>query len=387
MVKRWLAASVAAVDPEERAAAAVRPDGPKTVVAVGKAAAAMCRGAASVVEGLHGVCVAAAPGEAPDGVELLIGDHPLPGDRSFEAGRRVLETAASATGGLVALISGGGSALCEQPFPGVDPAYLRSVNSLLLDGGASIDETNLVRRHLSAVKAGGVARAAAGDVDTYILSDVGAAGPGVVASGPTIYAPPAPEEAREVMARYDIPLDAGTWAAVAGPRPAPESHVGVTVLADGRVAAQAAVDAAAADGVAGRVADGWVVGDVESALDAFLAERGAPLIVGAGEPNVVVTGAGVGGRNSHAALLAARRIAGTDAVFAAFATDGVDGRSDGAGAVVDGTTVERGGDPGRALLDSDSAAYLEATGDLIRTGPTGTNVSDLWLVWRPAGLY
>jgi len=92
---------------------------------------------------------------------------------------------------------------------------------------------------------------------------------------------------------------------------------------------------------------------------------------------------GRGGRNTHTALRAAQMISGSDAWFAALATDGVDGRSDSAGAIVDGATLSRGGDPTAALTSFNSAAYLETTGDLIEDGPTGTNVADLWLIWRP----
>jgi hydroxypyruvate reductase len=383
LVRRWLEAAVSAVDPEERTAAAVRPDGPSTIVAIGKAAAAMCRGAERALGKVTGVCVTNAAGEVPEGVELLIGDHPLPGAASFHAGKRVLDTAGAASEGLLALISGGGSALCEQPLPGIDATYIQTVNSRLLDGGASIGDTNLVRRHLSAIKAGGVARAAGGQVDTFIVSDVGGAGPEVVASGPTIYVEPAPEGAKAVIERYAIPFDNDVWAVINEPASRPPTRGAVTILADGRIAARAVVEAAAADGVDGMVMDGWFGGEVEDALDDFLALAGPGLTVGAGEPNVKVTGDGVGGRNSHAALLAASRLEGSDLVFAAFATDGVDGRSDGAGAVVDGTTILRGGDASTALERSDSATYLEASGDLIKTGPTGTNVSDLWLLWRP----
>ena len=103
-----------------------------------------------------------------------------------------------------------------------------------------------------------------------------------------------------------------------------------------------------------------------------------------GETVVEVTGSGSGGRNTHAALLAAQRLAGTDDLFASFATDGVDGESGCAGAIVDGTTIERGGDPGPALADFDSAGYLARTGDLLVCSPTGTNVADLWILWRRA---
>jgi glycerate 2-kinase len=107
--------------------------------------------------------------------------------------------------------------------------------------------------------------------------------------------------------------------------------------------------------------------------------------VAAGEPLVRTEAEGSGGRNTHAALLAASHLAGTGSVFAAFATDGVDGNSDAAGAIVDGETTRRGGDPTQALEAFDSASYLEMAGDILKTGPTGTNVADLWLIWKPDG--
>ncbi|MGD2103362.1 MAG: DUF4147 domain-containing protein [Acidimicrobiia bacterium] len=382
LVKRWLHAGVAAVDPEQLTFEALRgSDGPATVVAIGKAGAAMCRGAARALGEVSGVCVTNAVGDVPDGIRLLIGDHPVPAEGSFEAGDVVLDVAAGAGGRLIALISGGGSALCETPRPGVDRVLIQQVNSTLLDGGASIDDTNLVRRHLSAIKAGGVARAASVPVETLIVSDVVGGGPEVVASGPTIPVSPDPDGAIEIMCRHGINPSEDVESAI---RAASDSHEAgpVRVLADGRTAAGAVAEAATSDGFAAGVADGWFRGDVESCLDQFLSRAQPGVLVAAGEPNVTVSGIGTGGRNSHAALLAARRIEGTADVFAAFATDGVDGRSDGAGGLVDGTTISRGGPPTEALGTSDSATYLERIGDLIRTGPTGTNVSDLWLLWR-----
>lgn len=381
-VRRWLETALRSADPELRTAEAVDPAGPTTIVAIGKAAAAMCRGAARTLGQVTGVCITNEIADVPDGIELLIGDHPIPGLASFEAGRRVLEIARGADTGLTALISGGGSALCEQPLPGIDPELIQFANSRLLDGGASIEETNLVRRHLSAIKCGGVTRVAPGRVDTYIVSDVAGAGPEVVASGPTIPVPRDPERVRETMERYGIPLDDEMWAVIMESGPEPSEPGRVTVLSDGRMAARALADAAVEDGVATSLAPGWIRGDVEDALTSFIESAGHGVTVGSGEPNVVVTGEGVGGRNSHAALLAARHVDGTTNLFAAFATDGVDGRSSGAGAIVDGTTIERGGDPSEALRRSDSATYLDRIGDLIKTGPTGTNVSDLWLFWR-----
>jgi hydroxypyruvate reductase len=383
-LRGWLDAGITAVDPEERTTEALKSakDGPPVVIAIGKAAAAMSRGAANALGPVSGVCVTDVPGQVPSGVELLIGDHPVPSEASFEAGKRVLEIARSAKGRCIALISGGGSALCEQPLPGIDRAYLQMVHSLLLDRGASIEETNLVRRHLSSIKCGGVARAADVPMETYVISDVGEAGPGVVASGPTIPIRPEPDRAAELMGQFDISIPESVWEAMNRIRHDMPGAASPLVLADGRVAAEAIAEAARTDGVESRVLDGWIAGPLEASLDDFFAGSGPGLSVACGEPTLNVRGDGIGGRNSHAALMAATRIMNEQTLFVSFATDGVDGRSDAAGAIVDGVTLDRGGDPGDSLLRFDSASYLDRTRDLIRTGPTGTNVADLWALWR-----
>jgi hydroxypyruvate reductase len=382
-MRSWLNIAVAAVGPEKLTSDALadRGDGPTVLIAIGKAATAMCLGAARALGEVSGICVTNTPGTVPDGVELLIGDHPIPGDASFEAGRRVLEVARSASGRCVALISGGGSALCEQPLPGVDRSYLQEVNRMLLDGGASIEETNLVRQHLSAIKCGGVARALPGHLETYLISDVGGAEPGLVASGPTIPTTRNPTHATVVMKRFGIPIPASVRSAINMPIPEPLS-ASVEVLADGRTAAKAVTDAAREKGLESRISEKWIEGPVDTALSEFFAGSGTGVTVAAGEATVNVAGEGVGGRNSHAALLAATRLRGQEGLFASLATDGVDGRSDSAGAIVDGSTIERGGDSERSLANFDSASYLDRTGDLIRMGPTGTNVADLWVLWR-----
>ncbi len=384
-LRSWLAAGIAAVDPEERTALALADakDGSTVVIAIGKAAAAMSRGAAKALGSVDGVCVTDTPGEVPKGVELLIGDHPIPGDASFEAGNRVLEVARSATGRCIALISGGGSALCEKPLPGIEPSYLQQVHSHLLAKGASIEETNLVRRHLSSIKGGGVARAVRRPLETYVVSDVGDAGSDVVASGPTIPAASEPARAAEIMRRFNIAIPESVWEAMNRVPDDVPSATSPVVLADGRTAAEAIAEVATKEGVESIVLDGWINGPVEPSLDEFFARSGLGLTVASGEPTVDVRGDGIGGRNSHAALIAATRLRNEQALFVSFATDGVDGQSDAAGAMVDGGTIDRGGDPRDSLLRFDSASYLDKTGDLIRTGPTGTNVADLWALWQP----
>ncbi|HIE21006.1 MAG TPA: DUF4147 domain-containing protein, partial [Acidimicrobiia bacterium] len=216
-VRRWLDAGLVAVDPELLTASALSPrsGAAVTVIAIGKAAPGMCRGAVRALGQVAGVCVTNAPAPVPEGIELFIGDHPLPGERSLAAGRRVLEVARAARGRCIALISGGGSALCELPVPGIGLELLQRAGAALLDGGASIEEINLVRSHLSAIKGGGLARAVSGDLETWVISDVGPAGPEVVASGPTIPRPRNPERVLEILDVYGIPLSFEERAAIA----------------------------------------------------------------------------------------------------------------------------------------------------------------------------
>ena len=279
---------------------------------------------------------------------------------------------------LVALISGGGSALCEHPRRGVSEQYLAAVNQHLVTGGGDIAEINLVRSHLSSIKCGGLCRIAGRPIDTFVISDVPGTDPGLVASGPTVWKPPQASRAREIMTRYGIELSNQVWAAMC-------SDLGrvpvgkVTLLANGFDAARAL-----ANSVEGpvSVSPEWLAGEVAQCLSEFFDSAGPGVTVAVGEPALRVEGPGRGGRNTHAALLAAGRLRGSASVFVSFATDGVDGASGASGAVVDGSTIDRGGEAGVALRAFDSASYLDACGDLLDCPPTGTNVSDIWILWK-----
>lgn len=381
-LEAFFAAALVAIDPERLTTASLRGQepGPVTIVAIGKAAAAMARGAATAFGVVSGICVTNHESDVPNGIELIIGDHPIPGERSFAAGRRVLDVIADSETRIVALISGGGSSLCELPRRGVSARVVTDIYRRLVDSGASIVEMNLVRRHLSVIKGGGLLAVASQPVDTYVISDVCGATPDVIASGPTIPQDPDPDAALAVIRRVGIDVPPEVIGAIADRPAIGVSRGDVVVVADGRTAARAIVDAAAEAGVAAEVSQDWLSGPVETALSAFM-DGASMLRVAAGEPEVEVHGDGLGGRNTHAALLAARKIVGSKSLFAALATDGVDGNSSSAGAIVDGGTLTRGGDPAASLAASDSAGYLASTGDLVCTGPTGTNVADLWLFW------
>ncbi len=377
-----LEAGLAGVDPERLTAEALssRAGAPTVVVAIGKAAPAMARGAARVLDVVGGICVTDHPEPVPSTIQLLLGDHPVPGPNSFRAGAAVLATVRSAPEGadLVALVSGGGSALCELPRDGVTAEFISTVSRRLVMTGAAIGDINLVRAHLSAIKRGGVARAAGRPIDTLIVSDVVGGDPWLVASGPTIPHSPDVEGAIRVMHRASIDIPATVLTAMArdwGPQPPPQ----VSVLADGFDAARAIASMAPPPV---RIQEDWLCGDAEASASSFVELAGPGITIGVGETTVDVRGEGSGGRNTHAALVAARMLVGTDDLFAAFATDGVDGSSGSAGAIVDGSTLARGGDPSPALAQCDSAGYLGRTHDLLRSGPTGTNVSDIWVLWR-----
>jgi glycerate 2-kinase len=382
VVLELLEVGLHAVEPERLTADALASAEvqPTVVIAIGKAAPGMSRGAATVVDVVDGVCVSDHEEAVPTTMRLLLGDHPVPGPRSFAAGELILETvrATSPNLRLIALVSGGGSALCELARAGVTPQYLTAVNRQLMAVGAAIAEINLVRAHLSAIKCGGLSRAAGRPIDTFVISDVAGGDPWLVASGPTIPHHSDPDTVLEIMrqASIEVPPEVlGAISARAEPLPDPA----VTLLADGSHMARAI------EGVAPKpaaVRPGWLSGEIRWCLGSFLAEAGPGITIGVGEPVIEVRGDGVGGRNTHAALLAATMLDGSEDVFAAFATDGVDGNSGSAGAIVDGSTLSRGGDPTAALGSFDSAAYLSRTADLLICGPTGTNVSDIWILWR-----
>lgn len=383
-IEGWLRNSLDAVDPEQLTHDALHDSGlrPEYIIAIGKAAPAMCRGAKVALGPTPGLCVTNTTAEINGELELLVGEHPVPDAGSFTAGKRLLDFVGKATGPGLALISGGGSALCEWPRHGIDPSYIAETDRRLLRSGEPIDRANLLRGHLSAIKSGGLARAASRTIDSVILSDVAGSGPGVVASGPTIPGAYDPRTAMEILKRLDMEIPASVRDAIAAPRVSVEIGA-VTVIGDGMTAARAVAEQATAGGHDARVSDSWLSGDVSQAVPMMLENSSAGVTIAAGETCVALAGGGKGGRNTHAALMAAQHLAGTDAIFAAFATDGVDGSSGAAGAIVDGRTISRGGDPSSSLARFDSATYLDRSCDLIRTGPTGTNVADLWIVWRP----
>lgn len=361
-----------------------------TVVAVGKASPAMARGAAAALGDRvrHWLVVSDHSEPVPAGAELLVTAHPIPDLTSLEAGRRLLETVRIPVDHIVFLVSGGGSALAEVPCPGIGLEDLAGIYDLLLKEGVAIEDANVVRSHLSALKGGKLAAAAAAPMTTVVLSDVGPR-LDLVASGPSIPSSSRPADARAVLDRLGLMGRLPDAARTALEQDDGPPAIGGRVISagDGEAAATAIAAAGVKLGMPISVITTSLDGEaVEAARWALQAVRQGEVGVMAGETTVTVRGSGRGGRNQEAALSAAIAMEGGTDAFVALGTDGIDGPTDAAGAYVDGTTAKRmraaGSDPVAALANNDSHRALDAAAALIRTGPTGINVADLWLVDR-----
>ncbi len=389
------------------------------VVGAGKAAAPMAR----AVEQVFGARVAGGlvvtkygHAEPLRRVALREAGHPVPDAAGVEAARELaaLLAGVSPEDLVVCVLSGGGSALLPSPAEGISLEEKQEVTRLLLGCGATIGEINCVRKHLSVLKGGGLARLARpASLLTLILSDVVGDPLDVIASGPTVPDPTTFAAALAILGRFGITgkvpasIRARLEAGARGERPEtpkpgdPAFRRTVDLLVGSNAqAVAAAASEARRRGYRTLVLSTTVTGEsrevasVHAALARELARSGHPLrrpacLLSGGETTVTLTGSGKGGRNQEFALAAALGIEGLEgiAVLAA-GTDGTDGPTDAAGAFVDGTTVARaraaGLDPRAALDGHDAYPLFTALGDLVITGPTRTNVMDLDLVLAAA---
>ena len=334
----------------------------------------------------------------PDRVDVLEGEHPTPGDGSVAGARAVLNRAAAATDRtlVVGAIAGGGSALLCAPATGLSVDDLQAVTDGLLDAGASIDEINAVRRACSSIKGGGLAAAAKpATVLGILVSDVVGGDPSVIASGPTVPTGTDPEAALEVLARYGVDLPAvESFLHESAPEAPADVDVDTHVVASGRDAIDAAAEHASSRGyrtcvLSTRIeGEATAAGRVHAAIAAEAADSGDPVeppavILSGGETTVRVTGGGTGGPNGEFALAAAMDLP-APAVLGAVDTDGGDGSTDAAGALVDAQTIDDPAAARAALSDNDSYTFLDSKGALLRSGATGTNVNDLRVLVVPA---
>jgi glycerate-2-kinase len=384
------------------------------VVGAGKATASMARAVEQKLgPRLHGGFVVVKYGHNLPTKRIAVAEagHPVP-DRSGQQAAARLHAIAAELGRrdlLIVLLSGGASSLLPAPVAGVTLADKQRTTRELLRCGASIREINTVRKHLSRIKGGRLAELTEATVVTLILSDVLDDDLSAIASGPTTPDPTTYHDAVEVLKRYriwrSIPqrvrqhLDRGCQGFV-GETPKPGSSLFRRVhhhIVGNNAAAIAAVTCAAREaGLRTYTQTPAIIGDAHEAGQRFgalakkIALRGKPLqrpccVVAGGETTVTVTGKGTGGRAQEFAAAAALEIAGLARVWvAAIGTDGTDGPTDAAGAVVDGHTLGRAQrlsvDLDGALKRHDTYPALKRLQHLITTGPTGTNVNDLYLI-------
>jgi glycerate 2-kinase len=400
-ILRILSAALEAVDPF-RAVQKHLPDleGRVFGLGIGKAALPMMDALAEQIPLAEGLAVTKfASGPSRESFAVLEGGHPVPDARSLHAGERVLEFISSLKEDdtLVCLISGGGSALVTAPYVPLED--LQTLTALLLSSGAPIHEINVLRRQLDRIKGGGLARTTKARIVSLILSDVIGNPLEAIASGPTAPDPTTKVDAIAILKKYGIekevpksildvlfsvPSLAITGGGSIGAR------VQNIIIGDNKLAALAALAQAGREGFQAEILTNELQGEARDAgrdlahrlrVDSATKSRPFCLIAG-GETTVTLRGNGMGGRNQELALEAVTELAGLQNVMLiALATDGDDGPTDAAGAVVMGESARRAEALGLAAADhlsrNDAYPFFNALGDLLKTGPTGTNVNDL----------
>ena len=401
-------AAVAAADPNLTIARFLpeRPKGRTIVIGAGKGSAQMAAAFEKAWEGpLEGLVVTRYGYGAPcERIEVVEAAHPVPDEAGLTASRRLLEmvTGLGKDDLVVALVSGGGSALLPSPAGRLTLADEIAVNEALLASGAPISAMNAVRKHVSGIKGGRLAAAAhPARVVSLVVSDIPGDNPALVASGPTVPDASTQEDALRIVETYRMKLPDAVLAhlrsgAAAAPRPDDPRFAGneVHVIASAAVSLAAAAEEARRQGVEAVIlsdsmeGEAREVGSVHAAIAREVALRGRPferpvLMLSGGETTVTLRGkGGKGGRNSEFLLSFAIGIDGVEGIHALAAdTDGIDGSENNAGAFADGGSVARmraaGRDAKAMLAANDAWTAFHAIGDLFVPGPTGTNVNDL----------
>ncbi|MBA3945716.1 MAG: DUF4147 domain-containing protein [Herpetosiphonaceae bacterium] len=377
------------------------------LLAVGKAALPMARAAMDVVGDsvVRGVVIAkeVAPDDyrLPPPIVVLQGGHPVPNEHSIRAGQTALELVSGVGPDdlVLALISGGGSALMAAPRAGLTLADLQALTADLLASGAPIEAMNTLRRRCDLVKGGGLARHSNGaQVAVLVLSDVLGDDLRAIASGPFVVADEEAGAVEAVLERYDLGSNVSQKlrdvlvepVSAAAPRDRRISH---TIVGNVWTAVEMAAATGRQHGFNVFTRHAALVGEARRAGPALIEEferlkmeRPACMIAG-GETTVTIQGNGLGGRNQELALACVQGMAGRDVLLVTLATDGGDGPTDAAGAVVSGATLVRaqalGLDPDDALRRNDAYHFFAELDDLLKPGPTHTNVNDLTILVAP----
>ncbi|MEO5807533.1 glycerate kinase [Devosia sp.] len=381
-----------------------KPAGKTIVIGAGKASAQMARAFEQAWDGpLSGLVVTRyGYGERCERIEIVEAAHPVPDESGFLAARRIMEKVSGLGHDdlVVALISGGGSALLPAPAPGLTLDDEQLINRALLASGAPISAMNLIRSQFSAIKGGRLAAMASpARVATLVVSDVPGDDPAIVASGPTMAISGTRALARKYVGLYGVILPAAAQRLLDGdtnPAPALDdprlAANTVRIIASAALSLSSAADMARQHGLEAAILSDSIEGEardvaqVHAAIAREIAQRNQPfrkpvVLLSGGETTVTLRGNGRGGRNAEFVLALAIAIDGVEGITAlAGDTDGIDGTQDNAGAFVDGQTATRmrkaGIDPLTALGNNDAYSAFAAIGDLLITGPTGTNVND-----------
>jgi hydroxypyruvate reductase len=381
-----------------------KPRGRTIVVGAGKASAAMAGALEQSWDGpLEGLVVTRYGHGVPcERIEIVEAAHPVPDARGAGAAARMLDLVRGLTSDdlVIALISGGASALLVAPADGLTLADKQAVTEQLLASGADITEMNCLRKHLSAIKGGRLAAAAApARVVSLLISDVPGDDPGVIGSGPTVPDPTSFADARAILARYGLQLPPAVQAHIdrgadESPKPGDPrlARNEAVMIATPQLSLEAAAKVAKAAGIVPVILGDSIEGEarelarVMAGIVRQVKRYGQPAarpcaLISGGETTVTVRGKGRGGRNVEFLLALAVALRGLDGVHAvAGDTDGVDGQEEIAGAFIDPTTWQRarakGLDPMGRLADNDGHGFFEALDHQLITGPTLTNVND-----------
>jgi len=387
------------------------------LVGFGKASISMAKGVTSVLgsrvtEGRL-ITKHSIEGETLDKIKVFMGSHPVPSEKSITGAKNIIDMVGSLSDRdlVVCVISGGGSSLFSYPHDGISLEELQTLTTLLLKSGADIFEMNTIRKHLDRVKGGGLAQIIyPATLITLVLSDVIGNPLESIASGPTSPDTSTFQDCIKILSKYNLldktPISimkhlqngsAGSIKETLKPGSPILDKVNTVIVGSNLKAAEAACKTAEQLGFNSLILSTYINGEAAQTgqfLSNILKEisvSGNPVprpacIIAGGETTVTVRGSGKGGRNQEVAAGAVRQIAGLDDVaFITFGTDGEDGPTDAAGAVITGITYQQGIDLGlsleQALAENDTYHYFSEMNSLLITGPTGTNVNDLTLLF------
>ncbi len=335
-------------------------------------------------------------------IEVIAGSHPLPNEGSLLGAEKIIKVAKQCGKNdlLIVLISGGGSALLCKPR--ISLKNLQITTNLLLQSGADINEINTIRKHLSYIKGGQLAKITKGKVISLIISDIINDPFEFISSGPTSPDSTTYSDAKKVLDKYDllkkVPLEVikviedgiiGNISETPKKDDPVFNNVYNLIVANNKTACTAAFDKAIELGYNSKIITTSMAGEAKFAINTLLKELGnyqkdQTVFIAGGETTVKIKGEGKGGRNQELVLGGVERIANTDIVIASFATDGIDGGSDAAGAIADGYTLSKADEkrlsPGKFLEENNSYEFFSVLNDLFITGSTGTNVMDIQLI-------